>query len=132
MGDFLRDQWWVVAIFIGTLVPLVRRFASVGAMEALRTLDRRWIFLLMLWSVLFPIYFIGVTGRTFPELPSALAPYYAAVPTSFVDLPDSNIDWKGGPKHPALTLKAPEVKWVDFFPGDVEQPKLIAMKPAGD
>jgi hypothetical protein len=27
----------------------------------------------MLWSVLFPIYFIGVTGRTFPELPSALA-----------------------------------------------------------
>ena len=32
MGDFLRDQWWVVAIFIGTLVPLVRRFASVGAM----------------------------------------------------------------------------------------------------
>jgi hypothetical protein len=62
-----------VAIFIGTLVPLVRRFASVGAMEALRTLDRRWIFLLMLWSVLFPIYFIGVTGRTFPELPSSLA-----------------------------------------------------------
>ncbi len=27
----------------------------------------------MLWSVLLPIYFIGVTGQTFPELPSALA-----------------------------------------------------------
>jgi hypothetical protein len=42
-------------------------------MATLRTLDRRWIFLLMLWAVLFPIYFIGITGRTFPELPSALA-----------------------------------------------------------
>ena len=73
MAEFLRDQWWVVAIFIATLAPLVRRFASVGAMETLRTLDRRWIFLLMLWSVLFPIYFIGVTGRTFPEVPGALA-----------------------------------------------------------
>jgi hypothetical protein len=73
MGAFLRDQWWVVAIFIATLVPLVRRFASAGVMEGLRTLDRRWIFLLMLWAVLLPIYFIGVTGRTFPEVPSALA-----------------------------------------------------------
>ncbi len=27
----------------------------------------------MLWSVLLPIYFIGVTGQTFPEVPSALA-----------------------------------------------------------
>ncbi len=27
----------------------------------------------MFWSVLLPIYFIGVTGRTFPEVPSALA-----------------------------------------------------------
>jgi DsbC/DsbD-like thiol-disulfide interchange protein len=67
-----------------------------------------------------------------PQLPAELAPHYAAVPTAFVDLPESNVDWKGGPKHPALTLKAPEVKWVDFFPGSEEQPKLIAMKPAGD
>jgi hypothetical protein len=73
MSEFLRDQWWVVLVFIGTMVPLVRQLASTGVMEGLRTLDRRWIFLLMLWSVLFPIYFIGVTGRTFPELPSALA-----------------------------------------------------------
>jgi hypothetical protein len=36
-------------------------------------LDRRWIFLLMFWSVLLPIYYIGVTGHTFPEVPSALA-----------------------------------------------------------
>src|SRR5688572_28257771 len=73
MGEFILDQWWLVLIFIGTLVPLVRQFGSAGIMPALRTLDRRWIFLLMFWSVLLPIYFIGVTGRTFPEVPSALA-----------------------------------------------------------
>jgi hypothetical protein len=73
MGEFILDQWWLVLIFISTLVPLVRQFASAGIMPALRTLDRRWIFLLMFWSVLLPIYFIGVTGRTFPEVPSALA-----------------------------------------------------------
>lgn len=73
MGEFLIDQWWLVLIFIGTLAPLVRRFATAGIMPALRTLDRRWIFVLMFWSVLLPIYFIGVTGRTFPEVPSALA-----------------------------------------------------------
>src|SRR5918996_137744 len=73
MGDFLVDQWWLVLIFIGTLAPLAMRFATAGVMPALRTLDRRWIFLLMFWSVLLPIYFIGVTGQTFPEVPSALA-----------------------------------------------------------
>lgn len=73
MSEFLRNQWWVVAIIIGSMVPLARRFASVGFAEALRTLDRRWIFLLMLWAVLLPIYYIGITGQTFPELPSALA-----------------------------------------------------------
>jgi hypothetical protein len=73
MGEFILDQWWLVLIFISTLVPLVRQFASAGIMPALRTLDRRWIFLLMVWSVLLPIYFIGVTGKTFPEVPSALA-----------------------------------------------------------
>jgi DsbC/DsbD-like thiol-disulfide interchange protein len=67
-----------------------------------------------------------------PELPAELAPYQAAVPAAFADLPDSNLDWKGGPAHPALTLKAADVKWVDFFPGDGEQPKLLAMKIAGD
>jgi len=66
MGEFLRDQWWLVLIVVGTLIPLVRRLALAGIMPALRTLDRRWIFLLMFWAVLLPIYFIGVTGRTFP------------------------------------------------------------------
>ena len=70
MGDFVRDQWWLVLIFIGTLVPLAMRFVSAGVMPALRTLDRRWIFLVMFWAVLLPIYFIGMTGRTFPEAPS--------------------------------------------------------------
>lgn len=66
-----------------------------------------------------------------PALPAELAPHLAAVPTAFVDLPESNADWKRGAK-PALTLKAAEVTWLDFFPGDEQQPKLIAMKPAGD
>ena len=73
MIEFLVTQWWLVAIVIGSLIPLAMRFASGGPLETLRTLDRRWIFLLLLWAVLIPIYFIGVTGRTFPEVPSALA-----------------------------------------------------------
>jgi hypothetical protein len=71
--DFLRDQWWLIVIVVGSLVPLGMRFASQGFGPTLRSLDRRWIFLLMLWAVLVPIYYIGVTGRTFPEIPSALA-----------------------------------------------------------
>ena len=73
MVEFLVDQWWLVAAVVASLVPLARRFASGGLMPTLRTLDRRWIFLLLTWAVLVPIYFIGVTGRTFPELPGALA-----------------------------------------------------------
>jgi len=73
MSEFIVTQWWLVAIVIGSLIPLAMRFASGGLLETLRTLDRRWIFLLLLWSVLIPIYFIGVTGRTFPEVPSVLA-----------------------------------------------------------
>jgi hypothetical protein len=45
----------------------------MGFLNVARTVDRRWIFLLMLWAVLVPIYYIGKTGRTFPEVPSALA-----------------------------------------------------------
>ena len=73
MVEFLIDQWWLVAAVVASLVPLARRFASGGLMPTLRTLDRRWIFLLLTWAVLVPIYFIGVTGRTFPELPGALS-----------------------------------------------------------
>jgi len=73
MIEFIVTQWWLFAIVIGSLVPLAMRFASDGVLETLRTLDRRWIFLLLLWAVLVPIYFIGVTGRTFPEVPSVLA-----------------------------------------------------------
>lgn len=67
-----------------------------------------------------------------PELPRSLAAAYAALPRAFAELPESDLAWKGGTKQPALTLKAAEVKWLDFFPGDVEQPKLLAVKPAGD
>jgi hypothetical protein len=35
--------------------------------------DRRWIFLLMFLSVAVPIYYIGKTGKTFPEVPTKLA-----------------------------------------------------------
>lgn len=73
MTDFIVHQWWLVAIVIGSLVPLALRAASLGPLQAARTLDRRWVFLLMFWAVLVPIYVIGVTGVTFPEVPSALA-----------------------------------------------------------
>jgi len=73
MRDFLIHQWWLLAAVIGSLVPLILQFARRGFTGTLLELDRRWIFLLMLWSVLVPIYYVGVTGRTFPEVPSALS-----------------------------------------------------------
>lgn len=73
MRDFLEQQWWLVVIVLGSLAPLAAQFVSRGFLPTLRTLDRRWIFLLMFWAVLVPIYFVGVTGRTFPEIPGALA-----------------------------------------------------------
>jgi len=72
MGEFLKDQWWLVVVVIGSLLPLVARIFRLGFLNTLRTVDRRWIFLLMLWAVLVPIYYIGKTGHTFPEVPSAL------------------------------------------------------------
>lgn len=41
--------------------------------EFFQNLDRRWIFLLMLLSVAVPTIYIGITGDTFPEVPTALA-----------------------------------------------------------
>lgn len=41
--------------------------------EALKNLDRRWIFLMMFLSVAVPIIIIGITKRTIPELPTPLA-----------------------------------------------------------
>ena len=73
MAQFLRQEWWIVVVFLASLVPLAHQLATQGFVASLRTLDRRWIFLLMFWSVLLPIYFVGVTGRTFPEVPGALA-----------------------------------------------------------
>src|SRR6266851_7729189 len=62
-----------MAVMIASLAPLAIQVARDGLTPTLETLDRRWIFLFMLWAVLVPIYYIGVTGRTFPEVPSALA-----------------------------------------------------------
>ena len=73
MGDFLRQQWWLVVVVIGSLAPLAWQCISRGFFTTLQSIDRRWIFLLMFWSVLVPIYYIGVTGKTLPEVPSALA-----------------------------------------------------------
>jgi hypothetical protein len=73
VGAFLRAQWWIVLLAAASLVPLARQITRKGWLAALRELDRRWIFLMMLWSVLLPIYYIGLTGQTFPEIPSALA-----------------------------------------------------------
>src|SRR5262245_6770948 len=72
MADFVVQQWWLLVVVVGSLCPLLIRFVREGFTPVLRTLDRRWIFLLMLWAILVPIYFIGVTGKTFPEVPSAL------------------------------------------------------------
>ena len=41
--------------------------------DLLKNLDRRWIFLMMFLAVTVPIYIIGRTGKTFPEVPSKLA-----------------------------------------------------------
>ena len=42
-------------------------------LEFLKNLDKRWIFLLMFLSVSIPIYVIGKTGKTLPEVPTILA-----------------------------------------------------------
>jgi hypothetical protein len=71
--DFLREHWWLPAVVIVSLMPLAWNFITQGFLPTLRSLDRRWIFLLMFWAVLAPIYYVSVTGHTFPEIPSALA-----------------------------------------------------------
>lgn len=73
MIDFLLQQWWLVLVVLASLAPLAVKVAREGVFHVLGELDRRWVFLLMLWAVLVPIYFIGVTGKTFPEVPSALS-----------------------------------------------------------
>lgn len=73
MVDFLKGQWWVLVLVVLSIWPLLAQFKSLGIEKVLRTLDRRWIFLFMFWAVLLPIYYIGVTGDTFPEVPGALA-----------------------------------------------------------
>lgn len=72
MGAFILQQWWLVLAVVLSLAPLILKLTKEG-LDGIRTLDRRWIFLLMLWSVLIPIYYIGITGKTFPEVPSALS-----------------------------------------------------------
>jgi hypothetical protein len=64
--DFIVQQWWLLTIMVLSMAPLVRRFVRSGVLATLQTLDRRWIFLFLLWAVLVPIYYIGVTGKTFP------------------------------------------------------------------
>lgn len=41
--------------------------------EFFKNLDKRWIFLMMFLAVAIPIYVIGKTGRTFPEVPTFLS-----------------------------------------------------------
>ncbi len=73
MAEFLIQQWWLGVAFVGSILPLILQFFRVGFQATIRSLDRRWIFLMMAWSVLVPIYYVGVTGQTFPEVPSGLA-----------------------------------------------------------
>ena len=67
-----------------------------------------------------------------PRLPDELMAHHASIPKAFAEVPTANHEWKGSPNRPALTLTASDVKWVDFFPSDLEQPKLIGIKPKGD
>jgi len=55
--------------------------------EFFKTLDRRWIFLMMFLAVAVPILIIGATGRTFPEEPTSLA---RAVFHAIEDLPEGS------------------------------------------
>jgi len=55
--------------------------------DTLKNIDRRWIFLMMFFSVAVPIYVIGKTKRTIPEIPSPLA---RAVFNEVDDLPDGS------------------------------------------
>jgi len=71
--DFLLNQWWLIVLVVLSFLPLVVKISREGLSRVLSELDRRWVFLMMLWAVLVPIYFIGVTGSTFPEVPSALS-----------------------------------------------------------
>src|SRR5262245_4760042 len=73
MTDFLLNQWWLVLVVVASFVPLLLKVIREGLSRTLNELDRRWVFLMMMWAVLVPIYFIGVTGKTFPEVPSALS-----------------------------------------------------------
>jgi len=79
-------------------------------------------------------WFELVSARKAPEtqLPEELAAPYSAIPKAFTDLPESSHDWKVSRGKPALTLTAADVKWVDFFPADPEQPKLLGMDHKGD
>jgi len=73
MSDFIIHQWWLLLIVLASFAPLAFKMVREGAENTLRELDRGWVFLLMLWAVLVPIYYIGVTGATLPEVPSALS-----------------------------------------------------------
>jgi DsbC/DsbD-like thiol-disulfide interchange protein len=74
---------------------------------------------------------LGKRAAPEPQLPAELSAYYAAIPKSFDELPESSHDWKVSHGKPALTLSAADVKWIDFFPGDMEQPKLLGVDSKG-
>ena len=79
-------------------------------------------------------WFELVSARKAPEtqLPEELAAPYSTIPKAFADLPEASHDWKVSRGKPALTLAAADVKWVDFFPSDPEQPKLLGVDHKGD
>lgn len=66
-----------------------------------------------------------------PQLSAELAAYYASVPRAFAELPEAKHDWKVTRGKPKLTLSAADVKWLDFFPGDLELPRLLGVDHEG-
>jgi hypothetical protein len=73
MATFFKENWWLLVLLVCSFIPLAMRVVKFGAMETFSRLDRRWIFLMMLWAVVIPVHHIGRTKQTFPERALALA-----------------------------------------------------------
>lgn len=123
MLNYLAHQWWLVAAVLGSLTPLAWQFAKKGFLPALRALDRRWIFLVMFWAVAVPIDYVGVTGHTFPEIPSALAQatfdeidrLHAGDPVLIAFDYDPGSEGELGPMATAFVKQAAEKKLKMYF-----------------
>lgn len=72
-------------------------------------------------------WFELISQRNAPkgELSQELKAHYAAVPRAFHEHPTSTHDWKS---KRSLVLHASDTKWLDFFPGSLDQPKVLKLR----